>query len=110
RHLIATKRVPKGKVRVIHNGRDLARFAPTDSRRRAATRAALGLGDEATILTLARLDDQKGHRHLIDALAILAARWPKLVTLLAGEGPLEPGLRAQCAALGLAGRGRFLGW
>ena len=110
RHLIATKRVPKSKVRVIHNGRDLGRFAPADTRRRAATRAALGLGDEPTILTLARLDDQKGHRHLIDALAILAPRQPKLVTLLAGEGPLEAALRAQCAALGLADRVRFLGY
>jgi glycosyltransferase involved in cell wall biosynthesis len=109
RHLIATKGVPKSKVRVIHNGRDLPRFAPTDSRRRAATRAALGLGDQPACLTLARLDDQKGHRHLIDALAILAPRRPNLVTLLAGEGPLEQALRAQCAALGLADRVRFLG-
>ncbi len=110
RHLTATKRVPQRKVRMIHNGRDLDRFAPTDSRRRAATRAALGLGDQPACLTLARLDDQKGHRHLIDALAILAPRWPNLVTLLAGEGPLEPVLRAQCAALGLADRVRFLGY
>ncbi|MGO9799745.1 MAG: glycosyltransferase family 4 protein, partial [Candidatus Binatus sp.] len=110
RHLIATKRVPKTKVRVIHNGRDLDRFAPTDAQRRTATRATLGLGDEPVCLTLARLDGQKGHRHLIDALAILAPRQPKLVTLLAGEGPLEAGLRAQCAALGLADRVRFLGY
>ncbi len=110
RHLIATKGVPKSKVRVIHNGRDLDRFAPADAQRRSATRAALGLGDEPVCLTLARLDDQKGHRHLIDALAILAPRWPKLVTLLVGEGPLEPALRAQCAALGLGERVRFLGY
>ena len=110
RHLIGTKRVPQSKVRVIHNGRDLDRFAPTDTQRRTATRAALGLGDEPTCLTLARLDDQKGHRHLIDALAILAPRRPNLVTLLAGEGPLEQALRAQCAALGLADRVRFLGY
>ncbi len=109
-HLIATKGVPRSKVRVIHNGRDLDRFASMDAERRAATRAALGLGDEPACLTLARLDDQKGHRHLIDALAILAPRWPKLVALLAGEGPLEPALRAQCAALGLADRVRFLGY
>ena len=59
---------------------------------------------------MARLDDQKGHRHLIDALAILAPRRPNLVTLLAGEGPLEQSLRAQCAALGLDHRVRFLGY
>ena len=111
RHLVENKRVPKNKIRVVHNGRDLDRFAPANAqRRRAATRAALGLGDEPVILTMARLDDQKGHRHLIDALAILAARRPNLVTLLAGEGPLEDSLRAQCAALGIADRVRFLGY
>jgi glycosyltransferase involved in cell wall biosynthesis len=109
-HLTTAKGVPASKVRVIHNGRDLNRFAPTDTRRRAATRAALGLGDQPACLTLARLDDQKGHRHLLDALAILAPRWPNLVAMLAGDGPLEPALRAQCAALGLADRVRFLGY
>src|SRR3984885_11827710 len=64
RHLVGNKRVPRNKIRVIHNGRDLDRFAPADARRRAATRAALGLSDEPAILTIARLDDQKGHRHL----------------------------------------------
>ena len=109
-HLIGNKRVAKNKIRVIHNGCDLDRFAPIDAQRRLATRAALGLRDEPTILTLARLDDQKGHRHLIDALAILASRRPNLVTLLAGEGPLEQSLRAQCATLGLTDRVRFLGY
>ncbi|HWJ39694.1 MAG TPA: glycosyltransferase [Candidatus Limnocylindrales bacterium] len=110
RHLVGNKRVPKNKIRVIHNGRDLHRFAPASAQRRVATRAALGLGDEPVILTMARLDDQKGHRHLLDAIAILAPRRPNLVTLLAGDGPLEQSLRAQCAALGLTDRVRFLGY
>ena len=110
RHLSETKRVPKNKIRVIHNGRDLDRFGSTNSQRRAATRNSLGLRDEPTILTLARLDEQKGHRHLIDALAKVAAHRPNVVTILAGEGPLEDRLRAQCAALGLTERVRFLGY
>jgi glycosyltransferase involved in cell wall biosynthesis len=109
-HLIETKKVPKSKISVIHNGRDLDRFAPTNTQRRIATRAALGLRDEPVILTLARLDDQKGHRHLIDALAIVARRQPNLVAILAGEGPLEQSLRAQCMSLGLGDRVRFLGY
>src|SRR5271168_3121154 len=110
RHLSETKRVPENKIRVIHNGRDLDRFAPTDPQRRIATRAALNLGDEPTILTLGRLEEQKGHRYLIDALAILAPGRPNLVTLFAGDGSLEQPLRAQCAALGLGDRVRFLGY
>jgi glycosyltransferase involved in cell wall biosynthesis len=110
RHLIETKRVPKDKIRVIHNGRDLDRFGSTNSQRRTATRNSLGLRDEPTIMTLARLDEQKGHRHLIDALAKVAAHRPDVVTILVGEGPLEHPLRAQCAALGLTDRIRFLGY
>ena len=110
RHLIETKRVPKDKIRVIHNGRDLDRFNPTNTQRRAATRNSLGLRDEPTIMTLARLDEQKGHRHLIDALAKVAAHRRDVVTILVGEGPLENPLRAQCAALGLTDRIRFLGY
>jgi glycosyltransferase involved in cell wall biosynthesis len=110
RHLVGNKRVPKNKIRVIHNGRDLERFAPVNANRRIATRAALGLVNEPVILTMARLDDQKGHRHLIDAIGILASHRSNLVTLLAGDGPLEHSLRAQCAALGLMDRVRFLGY
>jgi glycosyltransferase involved in cell wall biosynthesis len=110
RHLIETKRVPKDKIRVIHNGRDLDRFGPTNTQRRTATRNSLGLSDEPTIMTLARLDEQKGHRHLIDALAKVAAHRPDVVTILVGEGPLENPLRAQCAALGMTDRIRFLGY
>lgn len=110
RHLIETKRVPKDKIRVIHNGRDLDRFNPTNAQQRTATRNSLGLRDEPTIMTLARLDEQKGHRHLIDALAKVAVHRPDVVTILVGEGPLENPLRAQCAALGLTDRIRFLGY
>ncbi len=109
-HLVRNKRVPKNKIRVIHNGRDLDRFASANPNRRRATRAALGLADEPALLTMARMDEQKGHRHLIDAIAMLAQRQPKLVALLAGEGPLEQSLRAQCASLGLTERVRFLGY
>ena len=110
RHLVRNKRVPKNKIRVIHNGRDLGRFASASPNRRIATRAALGLANEPALLTMARLDDQKRHRHLIDAIATLAKGRPNLVTLLAGEGPLVGSLRAQCASLGLTDRVRFLGY
>lgn len=110
RHLIENKRVPKSKIRVIHNGRELSRFNSADVVRRRAIRDSLGLGDEPTVLTVARLDEQKGHRHLIDALAKVASRRPSVVALLAGEGPLEASLRGQCEALGVTERVKFLGY
>ena len=43
---------------------------------------------------MARLDDQKGHRHLIDAIAILASAANATRRLLAGEGRAQ---RIACA-------------
>lgn len=110
RHLVETKGVPGSKVTVIHNGRDLSRYRPLGAHERASIRGALGLGDGPALLTLARLDAQKGHSFLIDAIAQLAPRFPKLTALLAGDGPLEAALRAQAAQLGISDRIKFLGY
>jgi glycosyltransferase involved in cell wall biosynthesis len=110
RHLIERKRVSQSKVRVIHNGRDFSRYRPLGAETRARIRAALGIGAGPALLAVARLDEQKGHRYLLDAAARLSARWPELVVLLAGEGPLEAALRGQSARLGIERRVRFLGY
>ncbi|MGH7812719.1 MAG: glycosyltransferase [Candidatus Binataceae bacterium] len=109
-HLIENKGVPRAKVRVIRNGRDLDRYAPQSKEEGVKIRGELGLGGGPVILVLARLAEQKGHRHLIDAIARLVPRWPRLTALFAGEGPLEGALREQCAALKLNGQVRFLGY
>ncbi len=58
-------------------------------------------------LCVASLEEYKGHRVLLEALA----REPRLARIeldLVGAGSLEDSLRAQTARLGLAGRVRFL--
>jgi glycosyltransferase involved in cell wall biosynthesis len=110
RHLIENKRVPRSKITVIHNGRELGRYSSSNGEGRAKVRVELGLGEHPTILTIARLDDQKGHRHLLDAIAQLSTRWPRLIALLAGDGPLEGPLRARAEKLGIAHQVRFLGY
>lgn len=57
-------------------------------------------------LSLARLHEKKGLDTLLDA----ASRLPDLHVWIAGEGPLEAELKAQCNRLGLDSRVRFLGW
>jgi glycosyltransferase involved in cell wall biosynthesis len=110
RHLIDRKHIPPSKIRVIHNGRDFSSYRPLGPEARARIRAALGVSDGPVLLSVARLDEQKGHRYLLDAVSRLSARWPALVLLLAGEGPLEPILREQAARLGIERRVRFLGY
>jgi glycosyltransferase involved in cell wall biosynthesis len=57
-------------------------------------------------LALGRLHENKGFDVLLAALAEV----PGLHLWLAGEGTLRRALEAQAAALGIAGRVRFLGW
>ncbi|HEV2106364.1 MAG TPA: glycosyltransferase [Candidatus Eisenbacteria bacterium] len=77
---------------------------------REPARAALGLAPhERAVLSVGSLTPQKAQDVLLAAFATVAARVPEAVLLLAGEGRLEPELRARHAALGLGARVRFLG-
>ena len=57
------------------------------------------------MLTLGRLDEQKGYPVLFEAATLL----PNAVFALAGEGPERRGLEALAAGLGIADRVHFLG-
>jgi UDP-GlcNAc:undecaprenyl-phosphate/decaprenyl-phosphate GlcNAc-1-phosphate transferase len=109
-HLVECKGIAPHRIRVIHNGRDLARFHPPSEAERTSARLALGVDDRQQVLvTLGRLEVQKGHSFLIAALARLATRWPSLVTFFAGTGELEADLMFQRDRAGLGERIKFLG-
>lgn len=95
------------RVQVVHNG--IPDIAAAPHAGRAATRRALGVGDEPCILMAARFIRAKGHDTLLQALATLKERpW---TLALAGEHDSELGRAMQALAdeLGIAGRVRFLG-
>jgi glycosyltransferase involved in cell wall biosynthesis len=111
RDLREKKKIPAEKIRVIHNGRDLSLYVTADPALRNEARAELGLADEQrAILVLGRLETQKGHIFLIQALADLVSRWPRVIALFAGSGSLEGELRARVEALGLSRHVAFLGY
>ena len=58
---------------------------------------------------MGRLEDQKGHAHLLAALPELRREIPDLVVLLVGEGRRQEDLRRQVRELSLADTVRFLG-
>ena len=97
------------RVRVIHTGIDLSQFETGASRE--DTRAQFGFKpDEVVIGTVSRLFKEKGHRHLIDALARLRAECPEARLMIVGTGDERPALEAQVRRLGLDGRVTFTGY
>jgi glycosyltransferase involved in cell wall biosynthesis len=98
----------KSNARVIYNGVDLAHFHPSrDNGEGAAMRAALNIPEDGFVLScIAGLRPEKGHSHLIRALALAA---DDVFLLIAGDGPLKEQLQVDVLAGGLKGRVFFLG-
>ncbi len=84
------------KLRTIANGCDAAIFHP---RPRADMRARLGVVPEAELVVyVGRLVPEKGLGELVDAVAALQVRRPRLQLALVGEGPMRADLDARIAA------------
>ncbi|OGF16935.1 MAG: hypothetical protein A2W00_10885 [Candidatus Eisenbacteria bacterium RBG_16_71_46] len=100
--------VDRARLRVVGNGADLPDAAESEAAR--LLRVELGAGPQRPLwVCAARLEEQKGHAVLLDALADLARRGQDFRMALAGEGARRAALEARAAELGLDGRVRFLG-
>ena len=85
---------------VIPNGLDLDLYGPGDRPAR----------DGVELLAVGQLADYKGHSDLIQALAVLAPRWPGLsLRLVAHRHDLRPELEQLAASSGVADRLRIEG-
>jgi glycosyltransferase involved in cell wall biosynthesis len=105
---LAEEGVPEAKLRLIYNGID----ASLPVQAKAAARAALGLAPDALIgIVVANLIPYKGHRDLIEALAIAAPKLPAGWQMLCvgAANDLQPELEALAAEKGIGANVRFLG-
>ena len=86
---------------VVPNGVDLSRFtAPV---RPCALRDEYGIPPDAPLLgAVARLEPEKGHRHLIAAMPAILRAVPDTWLAVVGEGSEAGALRAQAHGLGSA--------
>jgi glycosyltransferase involved in cell wall biosynthesis len=92
-------RLPAGRIAMIPNG---VRYVPPP---RSTLRDELQLGaDDRLIVSVGNLYPVKGHQHLIDALALLATRYPTLHVAIGGRGELAEPLLARADGHGLRGR------
>ena len=76
-----------------------------------AFRREFGLADDDFAVAAAgQLIPRKGHQYLLQAVADLKDRYPKLRLIIFGEGYLGNQLRAQASSLGLGGVVQFAGF
>lgn len=110
--LLNTYRIGRAdQYRIVPLGFDLSAFAAIDEAARRRARAELRIAAGAPVLaTVGRLTAIKNYSLLLEAAQRVAARFPNLVVLLAGDGELRADLEAQAARLGIAANLRFLGW
>jgi glycosyltransferase involved in cell wall biosynthesis len=96
--------VRRSRVQVIANG---VRAVGGDG---SAVRQQLGLGpDDRLVVAVGNLYPVKGHGYLIEAVAQLADRHPRLHLAIAGRGQLAAELSAQARQRGVADRVHLLG-
>jgi glycosyltransferase involved in cell wall biosynthesis len=96
--------LPASRVVAINNAVDAV-----SARSALEVRNEFGLNGDEVVVTVGRYAEEKNQALLIDALAELAPRRPRLRALVVGEGPLEGALRERIAARGLTGIAQVTG-
>jgi glycosyltransferase involved in cell wall biosynthesis len=110
RYLLETKRLPRKKVVVIRNGSDLKRFGMPQEKR-SIMRKRFGFSEDTPILIVpARLEPQKGHWVLLEAIPTVCSEFPNLQVFCLGDGSLHKELEEKAAHLHLENTVRFLGF
>ena len=104
RHVLIASGVPAQRVDTVHSGIDLHRFVEIQE---APPLFPVGT---RIIGTVGHLAGHKGHRYLLEAIALLTRQEPRLGVVIAGDGALRVELEAQAAALGITAHVRFTGF
>lgn len=98
---------PERKVRVIHNGVDVAQFHDSAD---PCTRSELGLPEGALVVgILAALRPEKDHETFLEAAALVSAEVPEARFLVVGDGHARKELESLSARLGIRDRVVFAG-
>jgi len=107
---LARSGVTRERVTIIPSGVDCAHFRPPMADERAAARAALGLGEaDRAVGAVGVLEPRKGHRFLVEAMAMLDRNGPRIVAIIAGDGSLRDPLAAEIQRRGLGEAVRMVG-
>lgn len=109
RWLFGNKTFNKGEVFLLNNAIDLNKFGYDEYLRRKK-RDELGLRNDTLVIGhIGRFVEQKNHRFLIEIFYEIHKQEPNSILLLAGQGPLQEGIKNKVSKLGLNHSVRFLG-
>jgi glycosyltransferase involved in cell wall biosynthesis len=109
-YLLQEKKLDARKVMVVRNGRSVNGFR-LSLQHRAQLQAEFGISPgELIIGVFGRLEVQKGHRFLFEALPSILTRVPALKVLVVGDGVLRTSLEQQVRDLQLSSAVVFAGY
>ena len=109
RYLVREKGLPAKKIKVIRNGSDVRRFDP-EYKPSPSFKASLGFAESDPVLVvIARLEPQKGHRVLLNAMPAIRSEFPNVRLVCVGDGVLRSELEEQTRGLGLEENVKFVG-
>ena len=103
----------RDRVLTVMNGVDLTEYRPDLSG--AAVRAELGWASRPIVAAISRLDPEKGHDVLLEAMRRLATRCPDARLVIAGRAAVDPAgrhaaLQRRIESLGLGAAVRLVGF
>lgn len=105
--------VSRDRLRIIPSGVDCDHFHPADSSEREVARTRLGIArDDFLVGTVGMLEVRKGHRYLLEAIAILnrsRGEASRIKCAIAGDGAMRDELAKLAKELGIASDTLFLG-
>jgi glycosyltransferase involved in cell wall biosynthesis len=106
--LIRTYGVPADRIAVIPGGVDITRFE--NDLDRTESRHALGLATgRPLVLTIRRLVRRMGLENLIDGIAEASKKFPDILLVIGGTGPLQSELEQRIGELNLVKNIQLLG-
>ncbi len=100
--------IPPEKFKIITPGVDTGFFKPAP--KDATLMEKYGLNGKTVLLTVARLDERKGHEVMIRAVADLSSQFPDLIYLIVGAGREEERLRKLTKELNVTDQVIFCGY
>lgn len=110
KYLIEEKRIPARKVTVIQNGCSMDRVNP-EKAHPEGIRESLGFSkSDIVLIVMARLEPQKGHKILLQALSTVRAEFPNIRLICLGTGALKDELNSLARELKLNETVRFVGF